>query len=87
MAARKKHWLRHPRTQQERRKSQGKNDLSFRSARRANRLPTSYDDQFPRIQKSWKSRRKTRYSVIVEMTNDCVDHPAAATRKHAVQEA
>lgn len=54
-------WMRYPRTQQERREAGDKHNPYVRAKRRANRLPTSYDDQFVSYEKSWKSRRKTRY--------------------------
>jgi hypothetical protein len=60
----KKRWLsaflRYPRTRQEIRANQDRNDPYVRGRRR--KLPTAYDDQFVRKQKSWKYlRRKTQY--------------------------
>ena len=61
MAARKKGWLRHPRTTQERRCNQGKNNKLVRSKRRSKNLVNTYDDIFvPRV-KSWKKLRKQQY--------------------------
>jgi len=52
----KKRWfsscLRHPRTTQEIRANQDRNDPYVRGKRR--NLPTAWDDQFVRKQKSWK---------------------------------
>ena len=59
MSARRKGWLRHPRTTQERKCNQDKNDGLVRGKRR--NLPTSYDDLIIPINKSWKSRRKKQY--------------------------
>lgn len=56
-------WLRYPRTQQERREAEDKHNPYVRAKRRAVNLPTAYEDIFVRKQKSWKSRRKTRYHV------------------------
>ena len=54
MAKRRWHlaWLRYPRTTQELRANQDRNDPYVRGKRR--NLPTAYDDQFVRKQKSWK---------------------------------
>jgi hypothetical protein len=52
--------MRHPRTQQERRANQERNDPLVRSGRKD--LPTSYDDVWVRSQKSWKYLgRKQQY--------------------------
>lgn len=56
-------WLRYPRTQQERREAGDKRNPYVRAKRRAVSLPTAYEDIFVHKQKSWKSRRKTRYHV------------------------
>lgn len=64
MSARVRRICRHPRTQQERRSNQGKNDPLVRMSRRANRLSTSYDDFFPRHQKSWKKRREQQWNPV-----------------------
>lgn len=61
MAATRRGWLRHPRTQQERRENQSKQDRLVRPSRRANRLPTNYDDIQVHTQKSWKCRRKRQW--------------------------
>lgn len=61
MSARKKGWLRHPRTTQERRFNQDKYDLTVRAKRR--NLPTSYDDFFISRKKCWKDSRKEQYRV------------------------
>jgi hypothetical protein len=58
----KKWWgfyLRYPRTTQERRANQDKNDTLIRGHRR--NLPTAYDDIFIHKDNCWKSRRKTQY--------------------------
>ena len=53
-------FMRHPRTQQERRANQERNDRLVRSSRK--NLPTSYDDIWIRSQKSWKYLgRKQQY--------------------------
>lgn len=56
----KKRWfgafLRYPKTTQELRANQDRNDPYVRKGRR--KLPTSYDDQFVHQQKSWKWRRQ-----------------------------
>ena len=49
------HWMRHPRTAQELRANQGKNNPLVRAKRRT--LPTNWDDNFIREQKSWKYKR------------------------------
>lgn len=64
MAARTRHWLRYPRTTQELRANQDRNDPLIRRRRR--NLPTAYDDQIPRTQKSWKKTRKTQYREKAE---------------------
>ncbi len=61
MAARRKRWLRCPRTTQERRHNQDKHDLLVRATRRNNRLPNAWDDYFPCNEKGWKKKRKTQY--------------------------
>lgn len=55
MAKRRWHsaWLRHPKTTQELRANQDRNDPYVRAKRR--NLPTAWDDQFVRQQKSWKT--------------------------------
>jgi hypothetical protein len=60
----KKRWLsaflRYPRTTQELRANQDRNDPYVRKGRR--KLPTAYDDQFVHKQKSWKYlRRRKQY--------------------------
>lgn len=60
----KKKWrgrfMRHPRTQQERRANQERNNPLVRGGRK--NLPTSYDDIWVRSQKSWKYLgRKQQY--------------------------
>ena len=54
-------WLRYPKTTQELRANQDRNDPYVRSKRR--NIPTAWDDQFVRKQKSWKylSKRKKQY--------------------------
>lgn len=53
-------FMRHPRTQQERRANQDRNDPFVRGSRK--NLPTSYDDVWVRSQKSWKYLgRKQQY--------------------------
>lgn len=51
--------LRYPKTTQELRANQFKNDPYIRSKRR--NLPTVYADQFVHLEKSWKSIRKNQY--------------------------
>jgi len=51
-------WLRYPRTTQELRANQDRSDPYVRGKRR--NLPTAYDDQFVRKQKSWKYSRIRR---------------------------
>ena len=59
----KKNWytpfLRYPRTTQERRANQERNDPYVRGRRRI--LPTSYDDLFVIKQRSWKCLRDKQY--------------------------
>lgn len=58
-------WMRSPRTQQERRANQDKNDPLIRARRRASRLPTEWDDIFlkrPKSWKYWRSRAKQHYT-------------------------
>ena len=53
-------FMRHPRTQQERRANQERNNRLVRGGRK--NLPTSYDDFWVRSQKSWKYLgRKQQY--------------------------
>lgn len=54
-------WLRYPKTTQELRANQDRNDPYVRRKRR--NIPTAWDDQFVRKQKSWKylSKRKKQY--------------------------
>lgn len=53
-------FLRYPKTTQEIKENLDKFDTKIRGKRR--NLPTAYDDQFVRHQKSWKYlRRKTQY--------------------------
>lgn len=54
-------YYRYPRTTQEKRANQGKQDPLVRPSRRSNGLPTSYDDLQKCHQKSWKVRRKKQY--------------------------
>jgi len=56
-------FLRYPRTLQELRANQDRNDPFVRGKRR--NLPTAYDDQFVHKQKSWKWQR-TRYKQYRE---------------------
>ena len=57
---------RHPKTTQERRASQERNDPLIRRKRAARNLPTVYDDIPIHREKSWKKKRKTQYRA-----NDC----------------
>lgn len=59
-------FLRHPRTTQERRANQDRNDPYVRGKRR--KLPTAWDDQIIRKQKSWKylSKRRRQWRVGAE---------------------
>ena len=62
MAAKRKHFLRHPKTTQEIKANLDKFDPYVRGRRR--KLPTAYDDIFPSPERSWKKNgRKTQYRV------------------------
>lgn len=56
MSATRKGNYRRPRTTQERKANQEKNDILVRPKRKD--LPTSYDDFYIKEEKSWKSKRK-----------------------------
>lgn len=56
-------YYRSPKTRQERLASQGKNDPLIRAKRRANNLPTVYDDIPVHHDLCWKSLRKTKYRI------------------------
>lgn len=61
-------WLRYPRTTQELRANQDRNDPYIRGRRR--NLPTAYDDQFVHKQKSWKYLgRYNQYRTAEEKKN------------------
>ncbi len=57
------HWLRHPRTTQEKRANQGKNNQLVRGKRKPRQLIDSYDDILPTTQKSWKVKRLKQYRI------------------------
>lgn len=54
-------WLRYPKTRQELRANQDKNDPYIRSRRGSKYLPTAWDDNWIKKELSWKSLRKTQY--------------------------
>ena len=56
-------YYRSPKTRQERRANEGKNDPLIRAKRRANNLPTNYDDIRVHHDLCWKSLRKTKYRI------------------------
>lgn len=60
-------YYRHPKTTQERRANQERNDPLVRRKRAARNLPTVYDDYPIHREKSWKKKRKTQYRP-----KDCV---------------
>ena len=60
MAARKKRYMRYPRTTSEKRAYYKCPDL-VRPNRHANRLPDAYDDKLIRHSHSWKKIRRTQY--------------------------
>ena len=66
-------WLRHPKTTQERRRwfsdielIEENPELKLRAKRAPHRLPTVYDDIFPKAwrNRSWKRHRATQYGVV-----------------------
>lgn len=66
MAARRRRWLRYPRTTREKRQFyahevSGKNSPYVRAKRNPARLANAYDDIFPENHRNWKSKRQTQY--------------------------
>lgn len=66
-------WLRHPKTTQERRRwfsdielIEENPELKLRAKRSPHRLPTVYDDLFPKAgrDRSWKRHRNKQYGVV-----------------------
>lgn len=54
---------RRPRTTQERRANQSKNDPMVRGRRHAAILPNSYDDIHRHVEKGWKRNRRQQYHL------------------------
>lgn len=67
MAARRKRWIRFPRTTAEKRayynyNGGAKNNPLVRAKRNPKNLPDAWDDYFIHEDSSWKSKRKTKYN-------------------------
>lgn len=69
MGARRRGWLRRPRTTQERRRyaadAADYGETLLRRRRSNGRLPNVYDDIFPTHSRSWKIWRRTAFKAVV----------------------